>query len=233
MKGHLLKCILILSLFSIGCTGEFVKDKRAIFLKAPLDNTPCLEGESDGLLVNIPFEWSVDGDNENLMLLIDELDSNKKILDSERQKIIDLNKDQTSENVFLDFGKWYQWQITAGNGSVKSEVFTFYSEGFPSINRAPFPAEITIRQRNEGKLIFTWIAPIDPNNDRLVYDAFFGETRETPSEIKSNMLEPEVLEVPNPKIGSEYYLKIVSKEVFEDNSFGNASIALIKVLVEN
>lgn len=233
MKNYLLKITLILTLFSMGCDGGFEKNDRAIFLKSPLDNTPCLEGESDGLLVRIPFEWSIDGEPENIQLLIDELDSNKKVLNPDEQRKLDLNQEQTEGNVPLDFGKWYQWQVIGDGGNVTSEKYTFYSEGFPSENRAPFPAEIEIRQSDEGKLLFTWRAPVDPNNDRLVYDAFFGETRETPSVIKTNMLEPEILEVPNPIIGKEYYLKIITKEVFEDNSFGNSSIALVKIIVGN
>ncbi len=233
MKKQLLKYMLALIVLLTSCDGGFEKTDRAIFLKAPIDKAPCLEGEKEGSLVKIPFEWSIDGDLESIQLLVDELDSNKEILDPEEQLKFDIDLNLTKGEFPVGLGKWYQWQIISSDGAVESRKFTFYSEGPPDINRAPFPAEIEIIKSNEGQLSFTWSVPLDPNNDRLLYDAFFGTTRETPSEIKSNMLEPEVLEVSNPEIGTEYYIKVISKEVFQNNTIGNSSIALVKVIVEN
>lgn len=233
MKKLILKSTLILVSLLTSCDGEFNKTDRAIFLKSPINDAPCLEGEKEGSMVKIPFEWFTDGSPENMLLLIEELGSDKTILDPEAQLKFDLQPNQTNEEIPLGFGKWYQWQIVSNEGAVKSKIFTFYSEGLPDPNRAPFPAEIEIRQRDEGELIFTWKASVDPDNDRLIYDAYFGTTREAQSVIKLNMLEPEILEVSNPEIGQEYYLKVVSKEVLEDNTIGNSSIALINVIVEN
>lgn len=233
MKKHILKLILISTVLFTACDGEFEKSDLAIFLKSPQDNTTCLEGTRDGSQVKIPFEWSLDGNPNNIQILIDELDSNKKVIEPTNQKVQIIENEQTKATIKLDYGKWYQWQIIGNEGTLESNTFSFYSEGEPQLNRAPFPAEIDIIENSQGVVRFTWKVTTDPDNDRLLYDAFSGLTTDTSTEIKTGMIEPENLTLPNPEIGSEYYIKIVSKEVYDDNSIGNSSSALIKVIVKN
>lgn len=232
MKKCYSKLLLLTILVLMSCEGEFVADDLAIFLNFPADNTACLEGTREGGKVSIPFEWEIDGSLNGLQIEIQELDGAKSPNDTE-PIVENITSSETEISVSLDYGKWYQWKVISSAPQIESDIYTFFSEGEPQINRAPFPAEINIIKSDEGVLRFTWTEPTDPENNPLKYDAYFGQTIDAPTEIKKDMIVPETLEIPNPAIGTEYYLRIVSKEVFEDNTIGNSSTAIVKVTADN
>ncbi len=232
MKKHILKFVLLGQFLFFSCDGDFVADESGIFLSFPTNNEPCYEGNKIGEKINIPFEWILNGENLNdLQIEINELDATKNLIESSETITSNIINTQLRDTISLDYGKWYQWKIVSTSTEIKSKVFTFYSEGEPEENAAPFPAEINIISNNGGNLLFTWQEPFDKENNDLLYDVFFGKNQNPETKIRIDESDPvEVLEE-NLEVNVEYYIKVVSKENLSGNSIGNSSVSIKKIKI--
>jgi hypothetical protein len=238
MKAVDLKILIfLLPALLISCSkGMFLEANESITLSSPLNEAPC-EGIISQNQLEVNFEWILKGDYNTLTLRIDELDDNKQVIDPNNPTLISVDGSKLQEQVKVNPGKWYQWKVYRENPKLESQTFTFFSEGEPSLNKAPFPVEIT-EERNEGGIVeFTWKEPKDDGdgiNERLVYSAYFGPTvEEATTEIELNMNEPKLLTLNPVSIGNEYYIKIIAQEFDTNNKPGNASVSFLKVKVEN
>lgn len=229
-KIHVCSFITMLCLI-LACDGEFVKDELAIFLSFPKNNEPCLDGEKLDEKLSIPFKWSFEGLPNNLSIQLDKLDSNKEIINQSEQVHIPISVEEISKDIVVDPGSWYQWQILGNDGTLRSDIYTFYSQGPPSINHAPLPAQINIIRNNNTQVEFNWTQTPDPDNDRLVFDVSFGETQEASLPLASELGEPTEISLSPIQANKTYYIKVVTKEIRSDNTSGNKSIALLKVVV--
>lgn len=211
------------------CDGEFVAAENAIFLSFPVNNEPCRKGTKIGDQIAIPFEWILNGDGlENLQIEIRELDSNKNLLIDEDPIIKEINGTQLEDNIPLDYGKWYEWKIVSLDTDLKSETFSFFSQGEPIEDTPPFPAEISIQSNNGGNIIFTWERPVYRGSSPLLYDVYFDQNKNPETRIKNNENEPVPVPLTDLMINSEYYIKVVTKENRQD---GNSSIAIKKITI--
>ncbi|RRQ49898.1 hypothetical protein DZC72_04750 [Maribacter algicola] len=215
----------------LACDGEFVKNDLAIFLTSPKNDAPCLDGEKVGEKLDIPVEWTIEGLPNNLIIYVDKLDDNKEIIDISNQQQIPIAVEETSKKITVDPGSWYQWQIIGNEGNLKSDVYTFFSEGPPSPNQVPLPAQIQITRNSNSQVQFNWTQTPDLDNDRLVFDVFFGETEDTSIPLRENLESPEEISLSPIEADKTYYIKVITKEIRSDNTVGNRAIALLKVAV--
>lgn len=229
-KIHICSFITMLALL-LACDGEFVKNELAIFLSFPENNEPCLDGKKLGDKLSIPFEWSIEGSPDNLIIQLDKLNDDKVVIDPENQQQIPITLQDTTKNLIVDQGSWYQWQIIGNNGDLPSDVYTFFSEGPPSTNQVPLPAQIIITRNSNSQVQFNWTQTPDEDNDRLVFDVFFGETEDTSIPLRSSLESPEEISLTPIEAGKTYYIKIITKEIRADNTEGNRAITLFKVTV--
>jgi hypothetical protein len=238
MKVSILKYyyLLLFILLSISCSkGKFEETNESIILSKPINEAPC-EGFKFEDELEVNFEWTLKGDYTSLTLQINELDEFKKIIGPDNQIIVTVDGSKLQEPVKVKYGKWYQWKVFRENPKLESETFTFFSEGEPFINNAPYPVAIKIVQNSSGIVQFTWLEPKDDGdgiNERMVYSASFGTTVEAVTTIESNMNAPKTLTLEPVTINEEYYIKVIAQEYDTDNNPGNSSVSLIKIKVEN
>ncbi len=227
-------CSFIASLgLLLACDGEFVKNELAIFLSVPENNEPCLDGEKIDEKLNITFEWSIDGSPNDLVIQLDKLNDDKKVIDPLAQQKIPITLEETSKAIPVDRGSWYQWQIIGNNGDLPSDIYTFFSEGPPSINRVPLPAQINLRRNSNSQVEFDWTQTPDLDNDRLVFDVSFGQTTAANIELRSNLESPERISL-SPIVAREsYYIKVITTEIRSNNTEGNKATALLKITVND
>lgn len=232
MKKHILLLALLVQILFLSCDGKFIEDDLGIFLTFPRNKEACYEGTKTGDKVDIPFEWTLVGENlGELQIEINELDDNKVLVGTSDAIITPITSDQVDQSITLDYGKWYQWKIVSSIPDVKSKVFTFYSQGEPEENTAPFPSQINIISNNGGNLQFTWEAAFDKENNDLLYDVFFDKNPDPDTKIRSDESEPVSVSQPNLDINADYYIKVVAKENLAGDTVGNSSISIKKVRI--
>jgi hypothetical protein len=231
-KIYIYSFIFFISLL-IACDGEFVKNDLAIFLSSPENNEPCLDGEKLGEKLSIPFKWSIEGSPDNLIIQLDKLNDDKVIIDPQKQQQIPITLEETSKDIPVDPGSWYQWQIIGNNGELPSDAYTFFSEGPPSVNQVPLPAQIRISRNSNAQVEFDWTQTPDLDNDRLVFDVSFGQTTAANIELRNNLESPEKILLSPIEARESYYIKVVTKEVRTNNAEGNKATALRKITVND
>ncbi|PIB28826.1 hypothetical protein BFP77_09360 [Maribacter sp. 4U21] len=170
-------CLLICS-----CTGGFDPTENAfITLKAPINK--CEEGSlnSDSNLLNVDFKWQIANGTftEGEIVLLERLTEEE----IRRIPVQDINS-LIQQQVSLEPGKWFKWQIEAipegYSEPIKSDLKEFYSELIFE-DAAPYPVIITELLNTSNNLEFEWEHPQeDPNGNNLKYVVFYtyGESKE-------------------------------------------------------
>ncbi|PHN94458.1 hypothetical protein CSC80_03640 [Maribacter sp. 6B07] len=148
-------------------TPPIEKELGSFNLIFPDNNLICTEGEDNGTDgVNIEFQWSASSNATSYDL---------EITNQENNSTDTRTVNATSLEVGLPKGTQFSWKVTAilEDKSLASDTWNFYSEGTSTENFAPFPAEITVSENNDGTVTVSWIGE-DLDNDIVNYDVYIG-----------------------------------------------------------
>lgn len=186
----------------------------------PVNNEICQAGEivtdqSDKLLIN--FKWNVSLNADSYELIVQDSNSNTEVT-----KII---TSSTNQDVQIDKGRLFQWQVTALNeiGKLASVQWGFYSRGESISNYVPYPAyEIELNfNKTSNTLAVQWQAS-DEDGDPLSFDIkVFEDGTEVLSQVglDSNSIK----DIPV-LLGAKYYIDITVKDGISATTISSSEI---------
>ncbi|MEO9481124.1 MAG: fibronectin type III domain-containing protein [Maribacter dokdonensis] len=189
-------------------TPPIEKELGSFNLIFPDNNLICTEGEDNGTDgVNIEFQWSASSNATSYDLEITNQENN-----STDSRTVNAN----SLEVGLPKGTQFSWKVTAilEDKSLASDTWNFYSEGTSTENFAPFPAEITVSDNNDGTVTVSWIGE-DLDNDIVNYDVYIGVfgnlelILENTTNLNTNYSITE---------GEQYHVQVISKDSNDNTS---------------
>ncbi|MEO9891512.1 hypothetical protein [Aurantibacter sp.] len=172
MKSIYIFLVLIVMLLIAGCEGKFEPNNPVSYLSAadlifPNDEELCLEGEiSEAGKIKIPFSWSAVDGATNYRISI-KAEGNAEEFTFETT--------DTKADLDVELGTMYTWKVFAINESSETEsnVWSFYSQGAPINNYAPFPAVIMIVNEGNGLIDLAWQSN-DLDNDIVSYSVYLS-----------------------------------------------------------
>ena len=189
-------------------TPPIEKELGSFNLIFPDNNLICTEGEDNGTDgVNIEFQWSASSNATSYDLEITNQENN-----STDSRTVNAN----SLEVGLPKGTQFSWKVTAilEDKSLASDTWNFYSEGTSTENFAPFPAEITVSENNDGTVTVSWIGE-DLDNDIVNYDVYIGVfgnlelILENTTNLNTNY---------SITAGEQYHVQVISKDSNDNTS---------------
>lgn len=189
-------------------TPPIEKELGSFNLIFPDNNLICTEGEDNGTDgVNIEFQWSASSNATSYDLEITNQENN-----STDSRTVNAN----SLEVGLPKGTQFSWKVTAilEDKSLASDTWNFYSEGTSTENFAPFPAEITVSDNNDGTVTVSWIGE-DLDNDIVNYDVYIGVfgnlelILENTTNLNTNF---------SITVGEQYHVQVISKDSNDNTS---------------
>ena len=189
-------------------TPPIEKELGSFNLIFPDNNLICTEGEDNGTDgVNIEFQWSASSNATSYDLEITNQENN-----STDSRTVNAN----SLEVGLPKGTQFSWKVTAilEDKSLASDTWNFYSEGTSTENFAPFPAEITVSDNNDGTVTVSWIGE-DLDNDIVNYDVYIGVfgnlelILENTTNLNTNF---------SITVGEQYHVQVISKDRNDNTS---------------
>ncbi|WP_340156790.1 hypothetical protein [uncultured Maribacter sp.] len=189
-------------------TPPIEKELGSFNLIYPDNNLICTEGEDNGTDgVNIEFQWSASSNATSYDLEITNQENN-----STDSRTVNAN----SLEVGLPKGTQFSWKVTAilEDKSLASDTWNFYSEGTSTENFAPFPAEITVSENNDGTVTVSWIGE-DLDNDIVNYDVYIGVfgnlelILENTTNLNTNY---------SITSGEQYHVQVISKDSNDNTS---------------
>lgn len=189
-------------------TPPIEKELGSFNLIFPDNNLICTEGEDNGTDgVNIEFQWSASSNATSYDLEITNQENN-----STDSRTVNAN----SLEVGLPKGTQFSWKVTAilEDKSLASDTWNFYSEGTSTENFAPFPAEITVSENNDGTVTVSWIGE-DLDNDIVNYDVYIGVfgnlelILENTTNLNTNY---------SITSGEQYHVQVISKDSNDNTS---------------
>ena len=189
-------------------TPPIEKELGSFNLIFPDNNLICTEGEDNGTDgVNIEFQWSASSNATSYDLEITNQENN-----STDSRTVNAN----SLEVGLPKGTQFSWKVTAilEDKSLASDTWNFYSEGTSTENFAPFPAEITVSDNNDGTVTVSWIGE-DLDNDIVNYDVYIGVfgnlelILENTTNLNTNF---------SITVGEQYHVQVISKDSKDNTS---------------
>ena len=189
-------------------TPPIEKELGSFNLIFPDNNLICTEGEDNGTDgVNIEFQWSASSNATSYDLEITNQENN-----STDSRTVNAN----SLEVGLPKGTQFSWKVTAilEDKSLASDTWNFYSEGTSTENFAPFPAEITVSENNDGTVTVSWIGE-DLDNDIVNYDVYIGVfgnlelILENTTNLNTNF---------SITVGEQYHVQVISKDSNDNTS---------------
>ncbi|SEB85620.1 hypothetical protein SAMN05192540_1726 [Maribacter dokdonensis] len=189
-------------------TPPIEKELGSFNLIYPDNNLICTEGEDNGTDgVNIEFQWSASSNATSYDLEITNQENN-----STDSRTVNAN----SLEVGLPKGTQFSWKVTAilEDKSLASDTWNFYSEGTSTENFAPFPAEITVSDNNDGTVTVSWIGE-DLDNDIVNYDVYIGVfgnlelILENTTNLNTNF---------SITVGEQYHVQVISKDSNDNTS---------------
>ncbi|APQ17813.1 fibronectin type III domain-containing protein [Maribacter hydrothermalis] len=184
------------------------KELGSFNLIFPDNNLICTEGEDNGTDgVNIEFQWSASTNATSYEL---------EITNQETNSTDNRTVNTTSAAIDLPKGTLFSWTVTAvlGEKTLESNSWNFYSEGTSTENFAPFPAEITVSDNNDGTVTISWVGE-DLDDDLANYDVYIGITGNMELILESTTDLSTIYSIIS---GQQYMIEIVSYD-----SKGNTS----------
>lgn len=123
-----------------------------------------------------------------------------------------------SKEVTLAKGKYYYWRLKAlddkNNSSEYTTVYKFYTEMNGVLNHVPYAPVLTAptlsSSVNTNSVSLSWTA-VDPDNDNLVYDVYFGTVNTPTQKVASDIITVSYT-VSSLTSGTKYYWNIVVKD---------------------
>ncbi|WP_299012709.1 hypothetical protein [uncultured Polaribacter sp.] len=173
----------ILTLFFVFCFFQLTMQcAKSAPKNEPPRNFTLVFPSKDLLCIdnNITFNWNDAVDPEQ-----DEIEYN--IIIAKDRQLTDIVENRTISNsqisIILEKNTAFYWQVTAldgvNNQGTFSDTFAFFTKGDPTVNYAPFMAELVFPAHNTsvdaGMLDLTWNASDINTTDTLTYEVFFGE----------------------------------------------------------
>ena len=187
-------------------------------LKTPAQNSECLDGE------NVEFSWNASQNTDSYTIVV------KNLLTTAQ---ISQTTTSTSVTIKLDVGQPYSWFITSSS-SVSSQTasttkWKFYLKGEPTINYAPFPADLISPKSesnvNVGNVKFEWNGSDVDENDTLKFDLYVDTENPPTTRVKSNLTSNS--SNLNLETGT-YYWKVITKDDSGSNS--DSGVSMFKVV---
>lgn len=184
------------------------KELGSFNLIFPDNNLICTEGEDNGTDgVNIEFQWSASTNATSYEL---------EITNQETNSIDNRTVNTTSATIGLPKGTQFSWTVTAvlGEKNLESNAWNFYSEGTSTENFAPFPAEITVSDNNDGTVTVSWVGE-DLDDDLANYDVFIGTTENMELILESTTDLSTIYSITS---GQQYIIEIISTDNNDNTS---------------
>ncbi|WP_109852565.1 fibronectin type III domain-containing protein [Aquimarina sp. AU58] len=171
----------------------------AVDLIFPNNNQICQEGEIVGSdMITIPFEWSEDLNATSYKLIVTKQSSGETI---------ETVTTDTLTSLGLSLGTQYNWAVSSiiDGKEATSEVWNFYTQGKVITTHVPFPAEITIKDNNDGSIDLSWNA-VDLDGDITHYDIYLLD-KNPPALYKENETGTSIKAIPLIS-GKLYYVEV-------------------------
>ncbi|MBU2947677.1 hypothetical protein [Zobellia uliginosa] len=181
----------------------------AFNLVFPDNNLICTEGVNQANNeLDIEFLWSKSTNATSYKL---------DITNQTTGEVISMFSNTESKAVTLPKDTQFSWTVTAAleDKEEESNTWNFYSEGISEENFAPFPAEITITDNEDGTVNIEW-STTDLDDDISFYNIYLGTTA-NPELLLSQTNIMNISDQPI-EYGTVHYIKIVTED-----SRGNSS----------
>lgn len=182
---------------------EEAKELGAFNLVFPDNNLVCTEGNDVGTdEVSIEFQWSK---SDNAVTY------NLQITNQGTGGVINTSSTTLEKAVTLPKNTQFSWIVTAvlGEKTKASPQWNFYSEGIAVENYAPFPANISVTDNENGTVQIDWPST-DLDDDIESYDIYLGTDSE-PELILDDVTYTSLTAQPI-EYNTEYYLKVVTTD---------------------
>ncbi len=181
-------------------------------LISPEHNMVCADGtDMENNEISIDFMWMPSKNATAYTVEITNLENNS---------IINASSTTTTAKVTVPKKSRFSWKVTATyeDQTIESPLFNFYSEGITEANHAPFPAEITTKNKANGILEINWQSE-DLDDDIKTYEIYFGSEKDNLNLVLIASSNETVTNQPI-SLGTNYFIKIITID-----SRGNISIA--------
>ena len=188
---------------------EETKELGAFNLVFPDNNLVCTEGNAIGTdEVSIEFQWSK---SDNAVTY------NLQITNQATGGVINTSSTTLEKAVTLSKNTQFSWTVTAilGDKTKASAPWNFYSEGIALENYAPFPADISITDNENGTVQIDWPST-DLDDDIESYDVYLGTDSE-PELILDDVTYTSLAAQPI-EYNTVYYLKVVTADSNDNTS---------------
>ena len=180
MKKLTIITLFVLASSLVSCEGKFephnpLNGLAAVMLEFPYNNEICLEGYTqDGKAeIEVTFKWSAVEGADSYGIEVRNTTDTADFLDRELT---------TNEvKILLHTGTLYSWQVYSinKNQETESETWSFYTQGVQVNNYVPFPAVISVVDK-QGAVDITWLSK-DLDDNIVGYDVHIS--REDPPSL--------------------------------------------------